>query len=325
MIRHIAGILLAATFGTSAYAGVAEGFFSERAKDFGVVQYGPILEHKIKITNTTPQIVTITNARVSCGCVAATIPQAVLQPGQSTTVNLTMDTKRFLGQKQVTVYIQFGNPREEVTLLVSANRNDSFTKSGEAISIGQVRKGQSGTSALTVTMRNDASFQIVGANSNTDFVKPEFRQIKRDHAETVYEISATMKPGLDVGVWATDVVFLTSNGTTPTLRFPVYAEVVAPITVTPSTVQFPAVKIGDKKEMSVVVKGDKPFKIVDVTGGDSLISAKAESTDSKLAHIVRLVFQPSAAGDMAKEITVVTDSGSMGKVTIPVRGKAKSE
>ena len=43
------------------------------------------------------------------------------------------------------------------------------------------------------------------------------------------------------------------------------------------------------------------------------------------AHIVRLVFQPSAAGDLSKTITVVTDGGSENKITIPVRGKARMD
>ena len=37
------------------------------------------------------------------------------------------------------------------------------------------------------------------------------------------------------------------------------------------------VKVGDKKEMSVVVKGDKPFKILDVKGATALVEAVADS------------------------------------------------
>jgi hypothetical protein len=40
---------------------------------------------------------------------------------------------------------------------------------------------------------------------------------------------------------------------------------------------------------------------------------------------VRLVFKPNAAGELSKTITVVTDNGIEGKVTIPVRGKSRNE
>ena len=62
------------------------------------------------------------------------------------------------------------------------------------------------------------------------------------------------------------------------------------------------VKVGDKKEMSVIVKGDKPFKILDVKGGDGLVKAVADGTEAKQAHVVRIVYQPTAAGDLSKTI-----------------------
>jgi hypothetical protein len=64
---------------------------------------------------------------------------------------------------------------------------------------------------------------------------------------------------------------------------------------------------------------------VDVKGGDGSVEAVADGSESKQAHILRLLFKPSAAGEHTKMITVVTDTGSEGKVTIPVRGKAKND
>ena len=141
----------------------------------------------------------------------------------------------------------------------------------------------------------------------------------------MYEISATLKGGLDTGSWTTDLVFNTTSAQLPHIRLPLFVDVVAPITATPAAVQFPPVKVGDKREVSVVVKGDKPFKILDVKGGDGLVTARADGAESKQAHVVRLVFQPSEAGDLAKTITVVTDNGAEERVTIPVRGRAKGE
>ena len=42
-----------------------------------------------------------------------------------------MDTKRFIGPKEVFVFVNFAKPYEEVTLSVRANRNDNFSKSAE--------------------------------------------------------------------------------------------------------------------------------------------------------------------------------------------------
>ena len=315
----IFGVMMAVTPLT---AGEAEKFFSERAKDFGIVPFGPTLVHQFKITNTTNQQVFINSARVSCGCVSASIPINTLRPGESTHLNANMDTKRFIGPKEVIIYVNFGQPAEEVTLFVRANRNDAFTKSGDAIAMGQVRRGADGSGTMQVTMRNDPYFEIRGAASSTDYVTPSFKLIRKDRSEVVYEVSATLRPGLDVGAWTTDVLFSTSSGSLPTIRVPVLVNVVASITATPAVVQFPMVKVGDEKEMNVVVKGDKPFKIIDVKGGDGLVEAVADNKDAKQAHIIRLVYRPSAAGDLQKTIVVVTDTGAEDKISIPVRGKA---
>jgi hypothetical protein len=324
MFRHVVVCLGILAVG-SVRAGEAEKFFSERVKDFGTVPFGQTQVHHFKITNTTDHVVNITGARVSCGCTSTKVQANTLRPGESTYLTASMDTKRFVGFKEVIIFVNFANPYEEVTLAVRANRNDNFSKSAEYLHLGQVRKGAEGTGTMQVTMRNDPGFEIREAASGTDYVKAGARLLRRDRGEVVYEVSATLKPGLDTGTWTTDLVFNTSSPQLPTVRIPLYVDIVAPITATPAAVQFPVVRVGDRKEVNVIVKGDKPFKIVDVKGGDGLVTAKADGSEAKQAHVVHLVFHPSEAGDLARTITVVTDNGAEGKVTIPVRGKAKGD
>lgn len=324
MVRNILLVTVMLVAG-SVQAGEAEKCFSERTKDFGTVPYGPTLVHYFKITNNSNQVMQMTGARVSCGCVSASLQANVLKPGESTYLVANMDTKRFVGHKEVIVYVSFSKPYEEVTLSVRANRNDNFSKSAESISVGQVRKGAEGTATIQVTMRNDPYFEIKSGTSNTDFVEASFKLVRRDRAEVVYDVSATLKPGLDVGIWTTDALFTSSNPSLTTIRIPVVVEVVAAITATPASVQFPSVKIGDTKELSVVVKGDKPFKILEIKGGDGLIKAVADGSDAKQAHVVRIVYKPSEVGELTKTLTVVTDSGSLANVNISVRGKARVE
>jgi hypothetical protein len=324
MYRHVLFCLGVLAVG-SLHAGEAEKFFSERVKDFGTVPFGQTQVHHFKVTNTTDHIVYIGQPTVSCGCTTATVAANALRPGESTFVTAAMDTKRFIGQKEVIVFVNFSNPNEQVTLAVRANRNDNFAKSSDAVHLGQVRKGVEGTGSIQVTMRNDPSFEIRDAASGTDFVKPTAKLLRRDRGEVVYEISATLKPGLDVGHWTTDLVFNTTSAQLPQIRLTLFAEVVASITATPASVQFPVIKVGDKKEMSVVVKGDKPFKIVDLTGADEAVTAETDNHEAKQAHVVRIVYSPDKAGDVAKTITVVTDTGAEGKVAIPVRGKARGD
>src|SRR5262245_31720854 len=195
MTRRILLIFVVLAAG-SVQAGEAEKFFSERVKAFGTVPYGPTLVHHFKITNTTANPVYITGARVSCGCVSTSLQTNSLRPGESTYLTAHMDTKRFIGHKEVIVFVNFSNPYEEVTLSVRANRNDNFSKSAETLSMGQARKGTEGSGSIQVTMRNDPYFEIRNAASSTDFVQANYKLVRRERSEVVYELTATLKPGL---------------------------------------------------------------------------------------------------------------------------------
>src|SRR5262245_54227091 len=122
MTKYIMLCIVALIAG-SAHAGEAEKFFAERVKDFGTVPFGPTMVHHFKVSNTSDQTVYIKSVGVSCGCVSASVAAYTLRPGESTYVTANMDTKRFVGQKEVIVYVTFSQPYEQVALSVRANRN----------------------------------------------------------------------------------------------------------------------------------------------------------------------------------------------------------
>src|SRR5262245_51635110 len=103
----------------------ADSLFDNLAHDFGVVARGPTVSHSFRIANTTGQPVHISSIRVSCGCTSAGVRMADLPPGESTDLVAQMDTRRFVGPKSVTIYVQFDRPQwEEVRLTVTANGRD---------------------------------------------------------------------------------------------------------------------------------------------------------------------------------------------------------
>src|SRR5260221_13333619 len=92
----------------SASAGTwADSLFEELSKDFGSVPRGPTLTHPFRLTNNTGKPLHISGVRVSCGCVSASAAQENVAPGESTTINAQMDTRRFHGAKSVTIYVNF--------------------------------------------------------------------------------------------------------------------------------------------------------------------------------------------------------------------------
>src|SRR5438270_13388557 len=73
--------------------------------DFGVVPRGAQLKHSFKMTNLYKVPLEVTNLRVSCGCVTATMNTKVLQPNESALLNVVMDGRQFNGYKSVRSYL----------------------------------------------------------------------------------------------------------------------------------------------------------------------------------------------------------------------------
>lgn len=321
MFRNSLSVIAVLCYGLSARAG-AESYFEERGKDFGVVPRGPMLVHYFKVTNTTKDVVTISSLRVSCGCTQASAPVSQIKPGESTSITATMDTRRFVGHKAVTIYVSFSTPRyEEVTLLVQANGRDDFSMTPDTLAFGVIRRGAEPKASVQISFLSDPNFTIKAATADSNFVLPEVTQVKRQGAEVVYEVSAKLRPDLPVGKWFTDVWVQTSNSSMPKLRIPLTVEVQPAIAVSPNGVQFNAVKVGEKGEQKVLVRAEKPFKILEVKGAADGVTVDGKFDEAKAVHILTLTYQPSKAGELSNSLTVVTDGGEK-EVTIAVRGTA---
>jgi hypothetical protein len=317
-------LLLFALFGFAgaSHAGV-EASFEHKVHDFGATPRGPLLVHYFRFTNSGKETLTISNVRVSCGCVTASAPVNTVKPGESSYITAQMDSRRFSGAKSVTVFVQFSTPVfEEVSLVVQANGRDDFTMTPDSIAFGNIRRGSDPKGSVQVTLIGDPKWEIREANADSNYVKPAFKEVKRNGAEVTYEISATLRPDLPMGKWYTDIWLVTTNPNLAKVRVPLQVDVSAPVTVTPAALSLGEIKIGDDVEQNVLVKGDKPFKITSIKGADGVVTVKEAAAEAKAIHIITVKVKPSETGDIVKELTVVTDEADNTTVSIPVRAKA---
>ena len=147
--------------GTNQAASWADGLFQERVKDFGTVPRGPSLQCSFPLTNFSSRTVRIKSMRVSCGCVTAHALQKTLRPGEATTIVATMDTTRFEGIKNVTIYVKFDRPRrEEVRLWVRANSRHDVAVVPETLTFGQVKRGSNPTASTKISFLGDPPGRI---------------------------------------------------------------------------------------------------------------------------------------------------------------------
>jgi hypothetical protein len=224
MLRHslVFGLLLASSATLKADF---EGVLDERLHDFGVVPRGQQLTHYFRVNNPTNKTLHITNVRVSCGCTSARALETTIPPGRDTAVYAVMDSRRFVGSKQVTIYVTFDQPRfEELRTVVQANAREDLIFGPDTINFGKVKHGDAKSATMNITIYNGA-VQILEAKSESNYVQPTLKEIRRSGNETTYQVEAKVRPDTPVGLWFTDVWVKTNNPGYAKLRVPVTVEV----------------------------------------------------------------------------------------------------
>jgi hypothetical protein len=310
----LAAVVLAAA-GPAHAAGWADGLFDELNKDFGAVPHGTMAVHPFRVTNNTGGTVYISSARVSCGCTSTRVLQNSLAPGQETVVLAQMDTRRFFGTKSVTIYVQFSQPQfEEVRLTVQANSRDDLAFSPEGLNFGKVKRGLEATAEMSVSFLTGGQTQIADAKSDSNYVAPTLKEIRRDNGEVAYQLTAKIRPDIPVGKWYSDVWLKTDNPSMPRVRVPLTIEVESPLTVSPSSIVLGQVKAGTLNDRKVVVRGTQPFKIRSIEGADDQLRVKEASTEAKMIHVLNVTMNPAAAGQFSRTIRVRTDLDSGGDI-----------
>src|SRR6516164_90238 len=97
-------------------------FKGETTHNFGNVPRGAVLHYRFPMTNIYAVPLEIIGSRVSCGCVSIMPSVNKLGPKETAYIDVTMDARRFTGQKTVSIFITVGPEyTSTATLQVSAN------------------------------------------------------------------------------------------------------------------------------------------------------------------------------------------------------------
>ena len=312
---------LSATGATRA-ASWADAMFEGLSRDFGSVPRGPTLTHPFRLTNNTGAHVSISDVRVSCGCVTARALQTELAPGQSTAILAEMDTRRVQRDKTVTIYVQFSQPRfEEVRLWVHANSRDDVGVTPDTLAFGQVKKGSTPSATVTVSFMGSDQWRITGLASESNYVQAALRPLPGSAVEVNYQLTARLREDTPVGKWYTDIWLQTNNPTSPRVRVPLTVEIQSALSLSPSAVILGQVKAGTVTERKIIVRGSQPFKITQVEGAGGQWAVRDSTKGSNPVHVLTVSLKPAQAGDLTRIFKIVTDLPQDGAIQFLARAQ----
>jgi len=303
-------------------------YFPEIAKDFGTTPKGPVLIHSFPIKNNSKNTVTMGTPRIQCGCVSVSLLKSTLAPGEETTLVAFLDTKKIPTQqlnvtKTVAVYIPFTSPvYEEVTVKVTTIARDDLHLSPDTLALGTVRKGQTPTATVKLTMYTQPNWDVKSVKSTGAFVKADFKLSKRQGPEVTFEVTATLDKECPIGNWMSEVIVSSNAPGLENFRVPVTVNVLPVLAASPSAVKFGDVTMGSSPSQQVIVQAAEPFKVTDMKGdGDVTVTAVTEG--SRAVHIFKVTLDAKSIGDVTRIIEIRTDSKTEGTVSVPVTATVK--
>ena len=179
-----------------------------------------------EIANKTDKTVKVQSLRVSCGCTVASMPTAVIPPGQSTVLTAQMDTRRFLGPKTVTIYLTVGPQfTSTATLKVSANARADVVFNPGQVNFGAVARGQTPTQMIDVEYAGALRWEVKEVVKSEAPYTVAVKELYRRPGQVGYRLSVTMKATAPVGTLKHDVYLKTNDPSSPLVAILVEAHV----------------------------------------------------------------------------------------------------
>jgi hypothetical protein len=301
-------------------------FLPITSHDFGMVPKGAQLKYSFKMTNIYKVPLEISQPRVSCGCVSTTLPKKLLQPGEVSSVEIVMDSRRFSGPKTVSVFVTVGPQYvSTATLRVTANaRQDVVLNPGE-INFGVVPRGQKMTQSIDVEYSGNYDWRIqeVVKNANAPFTvtaeelyrRPP-RTFPKKAGEVGYRLNVTLKADAPASPFKEELILKTNDPANQVFQVAVEGNIQASLNVSPSLVNLGSVIIGEDQTHKVVVRGSRPFRIIGISGHGEGISADVPTGAANI-HVLVVHCKPGRPGEVRKQLQIRTDlDGETVNVTV---------
>lgn len=286
----------------------AEEIVTPKKLDFGVIATGSEAVKVVSIENKTGATVHISSTSTACRCAEASTPgKDVLQPGESTTVEVRMNTRSFKQQRDTSLTIVFDAPQfAEVRIPIRAYiRTDVVFEPGK-VDFGKREFLAGGTTKVHIAYAGRADWQIKDIRITNLDLTASLKEISRIGGNVNYELDMKLGSEAKPGRIRDIITLVTDDATNPYVPLLVEAVIVPDITISNPNIAIRSLKPGQTTTVKVVMQGNKPFLVedIDCQKMDDCFKVKMSEQENKL-QIVEMEFTaPDAPGKFSEEMIV---------------------
>ncbi|MEX2112311.1 MAG: DUF1573 domain-containing protein [Pirellulales bacterium] len=285
--------------------------FKVTSHDFGTVARGSKAQYRFEFKNIYEEDAHILSVRSSCGCTTAKVTRPDLKTFETSEVVADFNTRDFLGHRTATITVVFDKPfAAEVQLHVAGTIQSDIVLQPGALDLGTVDLGKGAETRLNIDYLGTASWRIVDVKTLDPHFEVEINELGRAPGKTTYQLLVRLTKDAPVGYIKDQLILCTNDPRAPELPVDLEGRVISDITISPSQLFIGVVHPVQKVEKKLVVRGKKPFKIIDIECPDKSFEIDAPK-DARAVHLIPVVF---TAGDdpgrIAQKISITTDQGN---------------
>jgi hypothetical protein len=293
----------------------AARMFNTLSHDFGTLPRGSKAVCRFQVKNLYEEDVHVKSVRSTCGCTTPQVVKPNLKTFEVGEIVAEFNTTSYVGQKHATVVVTFDKPFfAEVQLQIHGYiRGDVVVTPGD-IKLGSIDQGQDAEKQISVVHMGRNDWEIVDVKTVDPHFEVELSEPLRGGGRVAYDMLVRLTKDAPAGYIHDQLILVTNDRNAPELYVEIDGRVVSAITVSPSSLFMGVVHPGQTVKKQLVVRGKKPFKIVDVKCEDKSFSVEP-GDDVKPVHLVPVLFKAEGKpGKVSREITLTTDVGSGDKL-----------
>ncbi len=288
----------------------AKKMFQANSHDFGVVARGSKQEYSFVVTNLYKEEIHISGVRSSCGCTTPRVTKDRIQTHEQSEIVVVYNTRSFLGAKSATVTVTIDEPfYAEVQLTVSGYIRSDVVFNPGSVEFGSIDAGKGVSQKVSVSYAGRENWEITDVRSANEHFEVELEETLRSGGRVNYDMVVRLKDDAPPGYIHDQLFIVTNDPGASNVSLPVEGQVLSAITVSPAALILGVVKPGESVKKRLVVRGNKPFKIVSVKCDDASFTFEKDD-EAKPLHFIPVEFKAGdKTGQVESKIEIETDLG----------------
>lgn len=288
----------------------ASKMFKTTEHDFGTVGRGAKAEFDFRFTNLYRDDVHVVNAYSSCGCTSVSVNQATLKSWQEGIIHAVFNTPTFLGSRSATITVVIDQPMPaEVLLNVRGVIRSDIAFDPSSVEFGEVNQGSEAEKRVRVSRYGTEDWKITGISPSSPYLSAEILNTSRQDGWTSVDLAVKLAKNAPVGYLRDYLTLSTSEGDSTQMPLAIEGRVISGLSVSPASLFMGVIQPGKSSTKPLVVKGNRPFKVLSVSCDDKSFTFAA-GKDASAVHVIPVTFVAgSKEGKVTKLIQIKTDLG----------------